>query len=238
MRPDLQPSRRFTPSTRRYRLAFLLLFILHPSSLILSQSPVLRLEMGMHTATIARIATDAQNRFLVTASDDKTARVWELPSGWLLRTLRPPLGEGDEGKLYAVALSPDGSTVAVGGWTGYEWDKSISIYLFDRASGVLRQRLAGLPNVVNHLAYSPDGRWLAAVLGEGGARIYDAAAGYGEAFRDTEYGGDSYGADFTADGTRLATSCFDGRLRLYERAGGGAASAWRRVADVAATGGK
>jgi hypothetical protein len=33
----------------------------------------------------------------------------------LVRVLRVPLGEGDEGKLYAVALSPDG---ALGGFTG------------------------------------------------------------------------------------------------------------------------
>lgn len=100
-----------------------------------TNTPILRLETGMHTAIINRLATDAQGRWLVTASDDKTARVWEIESGRLLSVLRPPLGEGHEGKLYAVALSPDGATVAVAGWSGYEWDKTPSIYLLDRASG-------------------------------------------------------------------------------------------------------
>jgi WD40 repeat protein len=71
----------------------------------------------MHTAAITEISIDAANRFLVTASFDKTVRLWELPSGHLLRTLRVPIGEGSDGKLYAVAISPDGGTIAVGGFT-------------------------------------------------------------------------------------------------------------------------
>ena len=88
-------------------------------------TPVLRIEAGMHTAPIIRIDVDAAERFLVTASHDKTARVWDLANGQLLQILRPPLGMGNEGKLYAVAISPDGATVATGGWTGYEWDDAI-----------------------------------------------------------------------------------------------------------------
>ena len=79
--------------------------------------PLLRLETGMHTAMIRRIATDAAGRYAVSASDDKTARVWELATGRLVQVLRPPQDVGDEGKLYAVALSPDGTTVAAAGWT-------------------------------------------------------------------------------------------------------------------------
>ena len=40
--------------------------------------PILRIETEMHTAVIGRIGIDGENRYLVTASDDKTARVWEL----------------------------------------------------------------------------------------------------------------------------------------------------------------
>jgi len=82
----------------------------------------------MHTANITHIGVDAAGRYLVTGSDDKTVRVWELATGRLLRTLRPPIGAGDEGKIYAVAISPDGRLVAAGGVTGFEREKQHSIY--------------------------------------------------------------------------------------------------------------
>ena len=67
----------------------------------------LRIEPGMHTAMIHRIGVDAACRLMVTGSHDKTARLWALPEGGrgeaqLLRTLRVPIGEGDDGKVYAV----------------------------------------------------------------------------------------------------------------------------------------
>src|SRR5437016_4717932 len=61
-----------------------------------SREPVLRIETGMHTAIIKRIGVDRAGKFLVTASDDKTARVWELQTGRLLRVLRVPIGNGNE----------------------------------------------------------------------------------------------------------------------------------------------
>jgi len=177
--------------------------------------PLLRLETGMHTAPITSIAADAAGRFAVTASDDKTARVWDLATGRPLRVLRPPQDEGSEGKLYAVALSPDGARVAVGGYTGWDWDHEGSIYLFDWASGRLLRRLPGLPNVIDHLAWSPDGRRLAATLGgKNGLRLFDAASG-AEIGRDADYGASSYSVQFRPDGRRLVTGCDDGRVRLY-----------------------
>jgi hypothetical protein len=57
----------------------------------LSTEPILRIETGKHGAAMWRIDTDAANRFAVTASDDKTVRVWSLPEGRLMRVLRLPI---------------------------------------------------------------------------------------------------------------------------------------------------
>ncbi|MDP8239705.1 MAG: caspase family protein [Candidatus Hatepunaea meridiana] len=177
--------------------------------------PILRIETGMHTAMIKRIGIDAQERYIVTGSGDKTVRVWDASTGRLLRTIRVPIGEGNEGKLYCVAVSPDGRTIACGGWTGWNWDKKHSIYLFDRSRGRMIERITGLPKVISHLTFSPDGRYLAVTLGgSNGVSVY-STRDWSLKLKDTDYGADSYGADFDRD-NRLVTSCWDGYIRLYD----------------------
>jgi WD40 repeat protein len=184
------------------------------------EAPMLQIETGMHTAPIRRIGVDAAERFVVTGSVDKSVRVWELPAGRLLRIIRPPAAPGNEGRVLAVAISPDGRTIAAGGSTGYEWDRSESIYLFDRESGVLRRRLTGLPQIIAHLAYSPDGRLLVAtLLGANGVRLYNTAD-YSSGGADTDYGYDTYWAAFSPDSRQLLTTSYDGFIRLYDVSAG------------------
>jgi hypothetical protein len=179
----------------------------------LPAEPILRIEAGQHGAQIDRIDTDVANRFAVTSSDDKTVRVWSLPDGRLQRVLRLPIGDGNIGKAYAVAISPDASTIAVSGWMGPPGHNNM--FLFDRASGALKQRLPDLRGTINHLAYSADGRRLAASLGSNnGIRVFDALNGYQLLPSDTQYGAASYAAQFDRDG-RLVTTSFDGAVRLY-----------------------
>ncbi|MFZ1107962.1 MAG: hypothetical protein WAN43_06420 [Rhodomicrobium sp.] len=203
------------------------------------QRPMLRIEPGMHTAQIKRIGVDAACTLMVTGSDDKTARLWALPqrgrgSPELVRTLRVPIGDGDEGKVYAVALSPDGKWVAAGGWdVGYVGvgRGTVSAYIFEAATGRLVTRLGRLGDVINHLAFSPDGSRLAATLGGGeGMRLWETA-GWRLLAEDKDYGGkDSYGAAF--DGAnRLYTVADDGQIRRYGADG-------RLEAKASARGGK
>lgn len=70
--------------------------------------PILRLAPAMHTAVIRRISLTGDGAVIASASDDKTVKLWALPEGRLGRTLRPPIGAGDEGKVYAVAIDPAG----------------------------------------------------------------------------------------------------------------------------------
>ncbi len=111
--------------------------------------PILRLETGMHSAMIRRIAVDASGRTLATASEDKTLRLWDTATGELLSTIRPPAGDCSEGMLKCCAFSPDASLVAVGGWTGWEWDGTSSIYLVEVATGHILRRLTGLPSLIS-----------------------------------------------------------------------------------------
>jgi WD40 repeat protein len=181
-----------------------------------SREPVLRIETGMHTAAIKSIGVDRAGRFLVTVSHDKTARLWELTTGNLIRVLRVPIGGGNEGNLHAVAISPDGNTIAVGGWTGVDWDNQVCVYIFDRETGRLTHRLTGLPQVILHLVFSPNGARLAATLGAtSGVRVW-RTSDWMEDGRDIAYGDGSVDADFDR-ANRLVTSCLDGSIRLYNQ---------------------
>jgi len=176
--------------------------------------PVLAVDPGMHTGLIRSQAVDAGGRFAVTGSDDRTVRVWSVADGKLLRTIWIPAGPERVGDVTAVAISPDGSTVAAGGFTQTR-NGEHPIYLFERESGNMLRRIHGdLPNVPHFLTFSPDGRYLAAMLFNG-LRVFDRDKDWRESFRDDQYGDASSGGSFTSGG-RLATTALDGLIRVYE----------------------
>ncbi len=181
----------------------------------IADTPMLRIDTGAHSAPLRAMDIDSQGRFAVTASDDKTARIWDLSSGQLLQTLRPPIGAGNDGRLFAAAITPDGDTVAVGGWS-----PDNDVYLFDRASGAMVQRLSGLPNTITHLSFSPNGQMLAVGLwGKNGLRLFGSTSRWRasqELASDSNYEGEIYGTQFSPDGKRLASASVDGSVRLHD----------------------
>jgi WD40 repeat protein len=189
--------------------------------------PILVLDAGFHTAMINRISASEDGARFLSSSDDKTARLYD-GEGRLIRVLRVPIAPGNEGKLYACALSPDGAMAALAGSTGYRFESAYTVYLFDTASGAMIRRLKGFPGVIHHLAFAPSaaGRpMLACSLGDKkGIRVLDPNTG-AEIFKDAPYGEDSYWCDFSPDGSFLGAIDYNGSLRAYPRSGSGFGSA-------------
>lgn len=187
-----------------------------PALAVLSADPLLRVETGMHTASVRALAVDEPGGFFFTASDDKTVRAWSLADGRLVETFRVPAGAGDEGRLYALAASPGGRWLATGGLTQAvtEGRGNYHIYLFDRTSKALDGFIPSLPDVINHLCFSPDGRYLAASLGSRGVRIW-SVNDWQLVASDEAYEGASHGCAFSASG-QLVTTSLDGHVRLYD----------------------
>ncbi len=135
--------------------------------------PILRVETGMHTTFIKKLAVDSTGHRILTVSDDRTARLWDARTGRALQVLRVPLDAAYEGMLYAAALTPDGRTAFVGGYTGLDIGTGGAIvYMFDTESGRLINRLKDLPPFsVENLEFSADGRVLAVCLADGGGLL-------------------------------------------------------------------
>jgi WD40 repeat protein len=179
--------------------------------------PSLRIETGMHTAVINNISVSADDRLLVTASDDKTVRVWSIPEGKPVHTLRPPGGRLKSGKIWSVAVSPDGRFISAGG----ENEAGV-IFIFDAYTGVMLRTLDMHTDLVADMHFSQDSKRLA-VGGRFGIRIWDTNA-WSVQTELTECP-HPYGLAFDAIG-RLAASSPSGYVCLYDEAGKLTARAW------------
>ena len=201
--------------------------------------PVLRIETGVHGADITGLAVDRDGKLMVTSSYDKTLRLWSIADRTAPpRVLRVPIDLTREGKLYAVALSPDGRYAATAGWTG-EWDDPAwSLYIFDVASGRVTHRVGGLPHRVVSIAFSHDGRYLALGLKFGKGLLVLDSRNWTVFAQDEAYTDDIPSLDFDRNG-RLVAVALDGTVSLYDpdfrrtrriKAPGGAQTAVARFA--------
>jgi WD40 repeat protein len=191
--------------------------------------PFLALDAGGHTARVWKVLFTPDGKQVVTVSDDKTVRLWDVSSGQTVRVLRPPIGPGKEGKLYAAALSPDGGLLAVSG-SGWN-DGRKPIYLVALPTGRLSRNLQVVPTggriertleghklEVFALAFSPDGKWLASGSGDKTVRIWNV--GNGDCVQTLE-GHKARLADvaFSPDGQHLASAASDGSVRIWSAPG-------------------
>lgn len=156
--------------------------------------PILRIETQAHLRAIHALALAPRGKELATASIDRTVRLWDPANGKAAHVLRPPTGRRGAGTTYALAYSPDGKLLATSGLTFFSRPidqlkrSTFLIYFFDPVQQVVTRTLEGLPGRVHHLAWSHNGRYLAAaygsdnvpelgperVAGASGVRIYDA----------------------------------------------------------------
>jgi WD40 repeat protein len=182
--------------------------------------PLLMLDTGGHMGLIKGLAFTPDGKQLASAGDDKVIRVWDWQGGKTVRTIRGQVGPGEEGKIFAMALSPDGRWLAAGGRFPGTREEGAVIRLYDFATGKLVALLKGHTDVVVSLAFSPDGMWLISGGHDNSAIIWDVEARK-LLYRLLGHTAQIYGVAFTPDGERAVTSSFDTTLRLWRIADGG-----------------
>ena len=190
----------------------------------LSREPILRIETGMHTDSIYDIGVDASGRYLVTASTDRTVRVWELPAGKLLRVFRAFIPDNLVREVDRVAISPNGLTIAAGMPDG---DGNTSLYFFDRDSGRLIRRLPESNIGVISLTFSKDNHYLAETYFSrqagrpvSGVRVFDLQSYTFLGEDRVETTPTSNGRNVSFDQTNKLIAAFSDSFRLYALEGG------------------
>jgi eukaryotic-like serine/threonine-protein kinase len=156
-----------------------------------------------HGARVFAAAYAPDGARIVSASADKTARVWDAETGAQLGVL-----SGHEDRVFAAAWSPDGSRIATG-----SHDKTARIWDARTRSPLLL--LAGHTDRVDSVAYSPDGAHIVTASWDHTARIWDARSGA----RVAELQGHTdvlYSAAYSPDGTRIVTASQDKTARIWD----------------------
>jgi WD40 repeat protein/predicted Ser/Thr protein kinase len=115
-----------------------------------------------HTGEINAIAFDRDGGRFVSASSDRTVRLWDTEG----QCLRVFAGHTDE--VFAAAFHPDGTRIASAG-------RDRAVWLWDPASDEEVARLPGHTSYVWSLAFSPDGKTLISGSGDKTVRLWDTA---------------------------------------------------------------
>ncbi len=183
------------------------------------EKPQLILDPGGHKALVRQILFTNDEKQILTCCEDKTIKLWDIKTGTVMRTFRGFRGEGHEGKIFAMALSPDERFLAVGGWHKGEYSGDIglgAIRIFDFKSGRLLYLLKKHSSVIHNLTFSKNGKYLASSSGDKSIIIWNVKDNFSLHKELKFYTYPVYGIDFSPDSSTLASASDDKSIALWD----------------------
>jgi WD40 repeat protein/DNA-binding SARP family transcriptional activator/class 3 adenylate cyclase len=95
--------------------------------------------------------------------------IWDIGTGRDVRTLGPT---SDYFRFQTFDVSPDGSSIALGGWSSHPWGGAAAVQAWDASTGQELLRI-GHRLDVNEVSFSQDGDYLVTASWDGTAKIID-----------------------------------------------------------------
>jgi WD40 repeat protein len=180
------------------RTVFFFLFLGFGLVGLRGQVPRLVVPIG-HTSAVNSVAFSPDGKYILTGSDDNTAKLWQL-DGREVRTFY-----GHKNRVQAVAFSPDGRQVLTG-------SRDSTAKLWTLAGQEVRT-FSGHTNYVEAVAFSPDGRQVLTGSGDHTAKLWTLE---GQEIR-TFSGHTSYieAVAFSPDGRQVLTGSYDQTAKLW-----------------------
>ena len=118
-----------------------------------------------HKVTVRSVIFSSDTRYIATASDDNTARLWDLPDG-KMRYKVEHTPDQQPTYITSIAFSPDSRWLATAGW-----DKQVKIW--NTATGRLEKELPHNDQIVNIVAFHPKKQYVFTGGDEGAVRMWD-----------------------------------------------------------------
>lgn len=156
-----------------------------------------------HVGWARSAAFSPEGARIVTASSDRTVKLWDATSGEEIRTF---IGHKDV--VTSAGFSPDGLHILTASWDG-------TAKLWDAATGDEIRMFADYGSGFMSATFSPDGNRILTSSRDGAARLWDTKTGNViMAF----LGAMSRSGAFSPDGTRIVTASYDGTASLWDLA--------------------
>jgi WD40 repeat protein len=162
-----------------------------------------------HSDLVSSVGFSPDGKRVVTGSDDKTTRVWDLSGATPAATVL----EGHEGKITSVGFSPDGKRVVTG-----SDDKTARVWDLSGATPAATV-LEGHEGKITSAAFSPDGKRVVTGSDEKTARVWDLSGATPSARVLEGHEGEITSAAFSPDGRRVVTGSVDKTARLWDLSG-------------------